>query len=253
MKTVAEIKAQFAKGTVNAGELSVLRADQRKGVQQLVARYEQALEKQARAEAIHERMWKFERALQQEGYELIAGVDEVGRGPLAGPVVAAACILPQQFKLVGLTDSKQLTKSAREQFAPYIKAKALSWHIASVSAEEIDRTNILVATKEAMLQAIQGLTKTVDHLLLDAIKLPHGAPQTSLIKGDTKSISIAASSVLAKVWRDEYMVDLARTYPQYGFEYHAGYGTRAHLHALKKYGPTQAHRQSFRPVRECLE
>lgn len=250
MDSIKEIRARFDEDVITAKEVETLRGDKRKGVQVLLDRYDRLLEKQQELEEMHRGMLSFENELHQAGYQMICGVDEVGRGPLAGPVTACACILPIDFQLLGLTDSKKITKAKREEFAEYIKENALAYQIASVSAQEIDKINILQATKKAMTLAITGLHKKADFLLLDAIELDIQLPQMSIIKGDAKSLSIAASSVLAKVWRDRYMAEMARKYPEYGFDTHAGYGTTTHLEAIREYGMTREHRRSFKPVLE---
>ncbi|WMM31612.1 ribonuclease HII [Shouchella clausii] len=250
MVPIAAIRRKLMDGSISHNELDELKKDQRKGVQELLKRYQAQQEKQQTLIQMHKQMWRYEQELKQRGYVAVCGVDEVGRGPLAGPVTACACILPDGFQLLGLTDSKKLSKAKREEYAKMISEQAVAYSIASVSAAEIDEINILQATKKAMTKAINGLSQKADHLLLDAVRLDVPIAQTSLIKGDAKSLSIAASSVLAKVWRDRYMEELAQTYPGYGFDTHAGYGTASHLQALRTYGMTPEHRKSFRPVLE---
>lgn len=216
MISITTIKSQLANNELTTEQVNGLREDHRKGVQALLKRYDAAQMRMASIEQMHQEMSIYELELRQQGYQAICGVDEVGRGPLAGPVTAAAVILPTDFKLLGLTDSKKLSKENREQYAAYIKEHAVDYQIVSMSAKEIDETNILIATKRAMVQAIQQLRVGADYLLLDAIELPIDTSQRSLIKGDSKSISIAAGSVLAKVWRDDYMEQLAHVYPEYG-------------------------------------
>ncbi|MBP3952055.1 ribonuclease HII [Bacillus suaedae] len=230
--------------------LNELRQDERKGVQMLLKRYEAKRNKKAELELMHLEMSVYENQLRQQGYSYIAGLDEVGRGPLAGPVVAAAVILPASFKLLGLTDSKKLSKQKREEFADIIKREAIAYAIEMIHAEEIDRINIYQSTKRAMQNAIKSLSTQPDYLLLDAMNLPLEIEQTSLIKGDQRSVSIAASSVLAKVERDAYMERLHKKYPNYGFVNHVGYGTQEHLHALHTFGLTEEHRRSFKPVQD---
>ncbi len=249
--SIAEIKAKLQNDEVDERFLERLKTDQRKGVQALIRAYERKKERLIALEAMHERMSRSERALRRLGYTLIAGVDEVGRGPLAGPVVASAVILPESFKLLGMTDSKKLSKKQREQFAEIIQKEAIAYSLAFVSAAEIDRLNIYEATKKAMVLAVERLQTRPDILLVDAIDIPVTIEQRSLIKGDEKSISIAASSILAKVARDRYMEKIDATYPGYGFKDNVGYGTRAHLEAIDRLGLTPEHRHSFRPVREA--
>lgn len=188
----------------------------------------------------------------KKGYSIIAGIDEVGRGPLAGPVVAAAVILSEDFYLPGLNDSKKLSKAKRESYYTYIKQHA-DIGIGIVDHKEIDQLNIYQATKKAMQMAVQSLTRTPDYLLIDAMTLPLSVPQESIIKGDTKSASIAAASIVAKVVRDRMMEQFAKKYPYYGFDQNMGYGTKEHLDGLKIYGPSDIHRLSFSPVKEIVE
>jgi ribonuclease HII len=192
----------------------------------------------------------FEKQAIAEGYRFIAGVDEVGRGCLAGAVVAAACILDLSKPLPAfLNDSKKLSEKRRRQVDDEIRQSAIAFSIAQVEAEEIDRINILQATKKAMRLAIENLLPKADFLLIDAVQLKEvNLPQKAIIKGDSISASIAAASVLAKNYRDNLMRELAGIYPQYGFEKNVGYGTKEHLEALQKYGPCPLHRKSFRGV-----
>lgn len=200
------------------------------------------------------------------GFHCIAGIDEVGRGPLAGPVVAAAVVLPRNFNEGGIKDSKLLTALQRERVAAIIKAKAISWGLGVVTVQEIDRFNILRATLMAMARACRALAAAPDHLLIDGkqtipasllrLSRPSYLPalrQTALIKGDRICLSIAAASIVAKVARDAMMVELDAAYPQYGFAVHKGYGSAAHLAALRHHGPSPAHRRSFAQVRELFE
>lgn len=191
-----------------------------------------------------------ERALRARGFFLIAGVDEAGRGPLAGPVVAAAVILPDGFTLEGLNDSKKISAARREKFYTALTTAAeILWAVASADVEEIDRLNILRATHLAMARALGGLPQKPDHALVDGLPvqgLP--VPQTALVGGDTLSLSIAAASIIAKVTRDRLMVGLDEHYPQYGFARHKGYGVRDHLEALRQHGPCPVHRRTFQPV-----
>ena len=192
----------------------------------------------------------FENQAASEGFRFIAGVDEVGRGCLAGAVVAAACILDLSKPLPeGLNDSKKISEKRREAIAEQLKESVVAFSIAEVQADEIDRINILQATKKAMRLAIEQLTPRADFLLIDAVGLKEiNLPQKAIIKGDAISASIAAASVLAKTYRDNLMREMCRIYPQYGFSKHVGYGTKAHLEALRKYGACPLHRKSFRGV-----
>ena len=193
-----------------------------------------------------EEMLKYERELWASGCRYIAGVDEVGRGPLAGPVVTAAAILPEDFDLLGVNDSKKLTPKKRDELFDRIKDAAVCWAIGRREPGRIDEINILNATKEAMLDAVNGLSVRPDHVLIDAVKLPSlDIPQTSIIHGDALSVSIAAASILAKVTRDREMEEMAKIWPGYSFEKNKGYGTKAHYEGLKALGPCPIHRKTF--------
>jgi ribonuclease HII len=194
-----------------------------------------------------------ERALHARGFFLVAGVDEAGRGPLAGPVLAAAVILPRDFALDGLNDSKKLTAKKREHFHAILTTRTeIHWAVGAASVEEIDTLNILRATHLAMARAIAALPQEPQHALVDGLPV-RGLPlaHTALVAGDTLSLSIAAASVIAKVTRDRLMVELDAAYPQYGFARHKGYGVRQHLEALRHHGPSPAHRRSFQPVAQA--
>jgi ribonuclease HII len=191
---------------------------------------------------------KYEKVARKQGATTIAGVDEVGRGALFGPVVAAAVILPPDTRIRGLRDSKQLLREDRERLAKVVERKALAIAIAEVDVETIDRVNIYQATRIAMATAVGRLGLAPDHLLIDAMRLDLTCAQTSIIYGDSLSISIAAASVIAKIYRDARMRELDKDYPQYGLASHKGYSTPQHLAALDKHGPCALHRRSFRPV-----
>jgi len=191
-------------------------------------------------------MNEYEDALRRQGITAIAGIDEAGRGPLAGPVVAGAVILPAGCEILGLNDSKQLSEKKRLQLEEEIKEKALAWACIAVSAQRIDEINILQATKQAMCEAVAALSVTPQHLLLDAITLPVDLPQTPIIKGDCKSVSIAAASILAKNERDRMMVAYDAQYPVYGFAKHKGYPTAQHKESLRTHGFSPIHRRTFR-------
>ncbi|MCD8225294.1 MAG: ribonuclease HII [Clostridiales bacterium] len=191
-----------------------------------------------------EEMRAYEHA--NSAYTAICGVDEAGRGPLAGPVAAGAVILPADCEILYLNDSKKLSEKRREALYAEIQEKALAWNVALVGPDEIDRVNILQATYEAMRQAVRGLRLTPDLLLCDAVTIPGLAqPQVPIVKGDAKSVSIAAASIMAKVTRDHLMLEYDRLYPEYGFAKHKGYGTAAHIAAIRSYGPCPIHRRSF--------
>jgi len=191
-------------------------------------------------------MWQIEDSIYNEECTTICGVDEAGRGPLAGPVFAAAVILPKHLDIPGLTDSKKLTDKKRRELFPLIKEQALAWAIAYASEEEIDRLNILQATFLAMQRAIDRLPVKPDLALIDGNReKDFGVPVRTVIKGDSLSANIAAASILAKVSRDDMMVQLAQKYPQYSFEIHKGYGTKAHYAAIREYGASPVHRATF--------
>ena len=200
-------------------------------------------------------LWEYENKLYKQGINYIGGVDEVGRGPLVGPVVAACCVLPKDFVLEGLTDSKKLSEKKRNVFFDYIKDNCICYGIGIVEPEIIDEVNIYQATKIAMKQAISKVEEQIDleHVLIDAMPLDLDIPTTSIIKGGSKSISIAAASVLAKVTRDSMMYELDKKYPQYGYASHKGYPTKKHLEAIHKYGLIEGYRKTYGPVREILE
>lgn len=192
----------------------------------------------------------FEEQAASEGFQVVAGVDEVGRGCLAGPVVAAACILDQSKPVPrGLNDSKKLTERQRKEIDEELRQTAVAYSLGIIDADEIDRVNILEATKLAMLKAIDGLTPAPDHLLIDALQLRQcSLPQKAIIKGDSISYSIAAASVIAKVFRDDLMKQYDAEFPEYGFAGHKGYGSVAHFAAIREHGPCRLHRKTFRGV-----
>lgn len=200
-------------------------------------------------------LYKYENELYSKGITYIGGVDEVGRGPLVGPVVACCCVLPKGFKLEGLNDSKKLSEKKRELFYTYIVENCIAYGIGSISPEEIDRINIYEASKQAMLLAITEVRKKVNlqHILVDAMPLTLEIGTTSIIKGDAKSISIAAASVIAKVTRDKMMYELDAKYPLYGFKNHKGYPTKKHLQAISEYGLIEGYRKSYKPVKDIIE
>lgn len=191
-------------------------------------------------------MWEIENSFYSEQVHVICGVDEAGRGPLAGPVCAAAVILPQNLELPGLTDSKKLTDKKRRELFPLIQEQAIAYGIGFATEQEIDEINILQATFLAMQRALDQLAVKPDLALIDGNRQKDfGIPARTVVKGDSLSANIAAASVLAKVTRDDLMVDMAEKYPQYGFEIHKGYGTKAHYAALREHGPSPVHRMTF--------
>ena len=200
-------------------------------------------------------LYKYEKALYKKGVNFIGGVDEVGRGPLVGPVVAACVVLPKDFVLEGLTDSKKLSEKKRNIFAEYIKEHAICYGIGCISPEKIDQVNIYEATKLAMKEAIKKVRKKInlEHVLIDAMPLDLDIPTTSIIKGDSLSISIAAASVIAKVYRDNLMYELDKKYPEYGYANHKGYPTKKHIEAINKYGLIDGYRKTYGPVKNIIE
>lgn len=198
-------------------------------------------------------LYDYEKKLISDGIKLIAGVDEVGRGPLIGPVVTAAVILPINYKLDGLNDSKKLSEKKRDYFYDIIMRDAISIGIGIKNEKIIDKVNIYEATKLAMYEAINNLNVKPEHVLIDAMPLELDIPNTSIIKGDAKSLSIAAASVIAKVTRDRMMYELDKKYPMYGFGKHKGYPTKAHIEALNKYGIIDGYRKTYGPVKDYLE
>lgn len=200
-------------------------------------------------------LYKYENELYDKGITYIGGVDEVGRGPLNGPVVASCVVLPKNFVLDGLTDSKKLSERKRNLFYDYIINNCVAYGIGEVSAERIDEINIYEASREAMIIAINKVREQInlEHVLIDAMPINLDIPTTSIIKGDAKSISIAASSVVAKVTRDRLMYELDKKYPEYGYASHKGYPTKKHIEAIHKYGLIDGYRKTYGPVKELLE
>jgi ribonuclease HII len=246
MKSITEIKNEFSQADDEA--LARLFAeyadDERAGVVGLLAKYRRKQEKLEAEYQRLDRMMEYERKYASCG--LICGIDEAGRGPLAGPVVAGAVILPPDCRILYLNDSKKLSEKRREELFDEIQDKAIAWGIGMASPARIDEINILQATYEAMRDAIAALGQTPQMLLNDAVRIPGvEIPQLPIIKGDAKSLSIAAASVLAKVTRDRLMKEYDKVMPEYGFASHKGYGSAAHIEALQKYGPSPIHRRSF--------
>ncbi|WP_442599481.1 ribonuclease HII [Neobacillus sp. D3-1R] len=251
MKTVQEVENLLREIDDRDNPIiKILSKDRRKGVKQLLDRWEKKINQAELAKEKFEEMTLFEKKYRSKGYQLIAGVDEVGRGPLAGPVVAAAVILPADFYLSGIDDSKKLSDKKREEYFRIINEQAIAIGMGMVEAEVIDEMNIYEATKKAMNIAISTLTKQPEVILIDAMKLDTPFLTESIIKGDAKSISIAAASIIAKVTRDRMMKDYSVQYPYYRFEQNMGYGTREHLEAINKYGITPLHRKSFAPIKD---
>lgn len=229
--------------------LTIFRQDPRKGVQAAVNQWQKQQDKQAALIEKYQEMSLFEHAKKAQGFQAICGIDEVGRGPLAGPVVAAAVILNDAHEILGLNDSKQLSAHKREELVIEIKKNARAIGIGEATAEEIDQLNIYQATKVAMQRAIDQLPVQPDCLLIDAMALDNGLPQEKIIKGDARSVSIAAASIIAKVYRDEWMARYGEKYPAYGFAKNAGYGTKEHLQAIETQGILPIHRKTFAPIK----
>lgn len=230
--------------------LQSIKQDDRKGVQQLLAKWHSCQLLQKKIYEKHKEMTRYECQYRSQGFQLIAGIDEVGRGPLAGPVVAAAVILPENFYLPGLDDSKKVPEQKRAEYYEIINAEAEAVSVGIIESDEIDRINIFEATKKAMLSAIEGLNPKPDFLLVDAVKLLTPYPMEAIIKGDGKSVTIAAASIIAKVTRDRMMAEIGKEFPQYGFGKNMGYGTKEHLEAITLHGITPYHRKSFAPIKD---
>ena len=254
MPTIKEVKERLAMiDELDHPLFEELILDGRAGVQAAISKRKRELQKQVDEDLRLEKMLAYEKELYTQGIHLIAGVDEVGRGPLAGPVVAAAVILPENCKIPGLNDSKKIPKSKHHAIYQAVLDQALSVGIGIKDNQVIDQVNIYEATKLAMLEAIQELDPRPQHLLIDAMRLDLPIPQTSIIKGDANSLSIAAASIVAKVTRDQMMEEFDREYPGYDFAQNAGYGTAKHLAGLDKLGVTPIHRRSFEPVKSMCE
>jgi len=226
--------------------LHSLRCEPGTGIERLISKYEKKKESMAKELARLDAMCVFEKEAYEKGYRYIAGVDEAGRGPLAGPVVAAAVILPENACIYGLNDSKKLTSKQRESLYDEIIEKAVAFSVGIIDEKQIDSINILNATKAAMENAVSSLKPQPDILFIDAVKLENiRIKQVPIVKGDSRSVSIAAASIIAKVTRDRLIDELDQVYPQYGFKKHKGYGTKEHIEAIKKYGICPIHRISF--------
>lgn len=254
MPTIKEIKERLATiDDLDHPLFEELILDGRAGVQAAISKRKHELQKQVDEDLRLEKMLAYEKELYAQGIDLIAGVDEVGRGPLAGPVVAAAVILPKACKILGLNDSKKIPKSKHKEIYEAVLQNAIAIGIGIKDNQVIDQVNIYEATKLAMMEAIGQLEPQPQHLLIDAMKLDLPIPQTSIIKGDANSLSIAAASIVAKVTRDQMMEEFDCEYPGYDFTQNAGYGTANHLAGLDKLGVTPIHRRSFEPVKSMCE
>jgi len=248
--TVNQIRDVLNDGSADCKFIESCKVDQRLGVRALVTTYFRRIERREREDARLDKLFDFEVGLWNQGYTNLAGIDEAGRGPLAGPVVAGAVIFRAVTKISGLNDSKQVPEAKRVELAREIRRKALAWSIGVSTVEEIDQLNILGATKLAMLRAVDSLGVKPGYLLIDAVRLNQiDIPYRPIINGDALSASIAAASILAKVYRDNLMNKLHWDYPYYNFSANKGYLTAEHSRALELYGPCAAHRTSFAPVR----
>ncbi|HEM5051035.1 ribonuclease HII [Streptococcus suis] len=253
MATIKEVTALLAQvDSLDSPVWDQLAQDDRAGVQAAIKKRRKDLEKEAAEDARLEAMLFYEKALYENGAKFIAGIDEVGRGPLAGPVVAAAVILPKGCKIRYLNDSKKIPKSKHEAIYQEVMERAVAVGVGIKDAAVIDQVNIYEATKLAMLEALGQLSQEPEHLLIDAMKLDTPIPQTSIIKGDANSLSIAAASIVAKVTRDKMMADYDKEFAGYGFAKNAGYGTAEHLEGLNKLGITPIHRKTFEPIKSML-
>ncbi|EGE54971.1 ribonuclease HII [Streptococcus parauberis] len=254
--TIKDIKSQLeAINDLTNPLFATFDTDSRAGVKKASEARKRAIQAILDEDQRLENMLRYEKSLYAQGYQAIAGIDEVGRGPLAGPVVAACVILPKNCKITGLNDSKKIPKSKHEMIYNLVIEKAIAVGIGLMTNEVIDEVNIYQATKLAMQAAINNLegdNLTPDFLLIDAMKLENSIPQESIIKGDANSLSIAAASIVAKVTRDRLMVDYDKAYPGYDFAKNAGYGTKNHLEGLRKLGVTEIHRRTFEPVKSML-
>jgi ribonuclease HII len=251
--TIAEIEQQLNNISAESDPFfKRIQKDERKGVQQLIHRWQKRMEQERQLHEKFNEMNLYENKWRSQGYKYIAGVDEVGRGPLAGPVVAAAVILPEDFFLPGIDDSKKISEKKRNEYDEIIRKEAIAVSVAIIDAAEIDRVNIYEATKKAMIAAIASLDPNPEVLLIDAMKLETPFVVEPIIKGDGKSVSIAAASIVAKVARDRLMVELSTKVPEYGFQQNMGYGTREHILAIQRHGITPYHRKSFAPVKEWV-
>jgi ribonuclease HII len=253
-RSLTKLREYFLVHPVSDGFLEALESDPRSGARQL-AQLIHKRRRQNRKEGQRLRtMLRFEQELWDRGFGLIAGVDEAGMAPLAGPVVAAAVILPHRYKLQGLNDSKKiLDERRRERLAQQLKQDAVCWSVGQAEVEEIDSLNIYRSGLLAMQRAVEGLRTKPEYILVDARTIPHcPCPQRGIVHGDALSASIAAASIIAKTTRDAHMIEMDRIYGGFGFASHKGYPTREHLRALKERGPLPIHRRSFTPVREAL-
>ena len=250
---VAEVRRKLDEGSFSTVELMLLENDPRASVAKLLQQWKKRCQKESEEALRLEALFAYEKKLNALGCKAVAGIDEAGRGPLAGPLVVAAVILPQDCRLTLLNDSKKLSARQREVLYDQVRAKALAISSVTVDIATIDEINIYQATIKGMYQALDALTPAADGVLIDAVPLSQlSVANESIIGGDALSASIAAASIIAKVERDRLMLEAAEIYPQYGFARHKGYGTPEHLAALREYGPCPLHRRSFEPIKSML-
>ena len=253
MLRLQEIKEKLIMADGTESWFKELEKDERAGAQKLLKSWTRKQNAQKLEQAAHSEKVKFDESFDATKSGLVAGVDEAGRGPLAGPVVTAAVILGKNTdSLIGLNDSKQISRAKRNELAIKIKENAISYFIHFQPVEKIDELNIYEATKQSMAEAVLSLNTKPTVVLVDAMKLPIDIENHSIIKGDAQSLAIAAASILAKTARDEYMDELHEKYPEYQFNKHAGYGTKEHIEMIMKHGPTEHHRKTFEPIKSIL-
>lgn len=254
MKTIKEIEEKLRSIDEPTSWLKDLKKDNRIGVQKALARWKRQYEKQELEKKEHASKLAFDESFAPFNGALVAGVDEAGRGPLAGPVVTAAVILPKEVpELVGLNDSKTISKASRDQLANKIRKIAIAYSVHTQSARQIDKLNIYAATRDSMEKAVQALPLKPDFVIADAMTFKTECPIASVVQADAKSLAVAAASILAKTTRDALMDTLHKEFPAYNFTKNAGYGTAEHVAALQMYGPCEHHRKSFEPVKSLLQ
>jgi ribonuclease HII len=254
MKTIKEITTAYKEALQYEEWMDAFKLDERAAVQKAIVSFEKRMAKQAAVQQAHDEKLAFDASYLPHEQALLAGTDEAGRGPLAGPVVTAAVILPNYCQeLLGINDSKQLSKEKRNDYAKRIKEHAIDYSIHFQWEDIIDEINILEASRTSMEASIEALEIKPEVVLADAMKLRVDVPQHSIIKGDAKSLAIAAASILAKTARDDFMDELDEKYPMYGFKQHAGYGTKQHLEAIEQYGITKHHRKTFEPIKSMIQ
>ncbi|MEX3623510.1 ribonuclease HII [Viridibacillus arvi] len=254
MKSIKQIQKEYKLLTENekSSWLEELKNDNRKGVQQYLSKLQKERVQESKWRKQYALMTAYENQLFAEDIKYIAGIDEVGRGALAGPVVSGCVILPKDCYIPRLNDSKKVSPKLRDELYDEIMEKAIAVSIGVVEASEIDEINILQGTKKSMIQAVQKLKVIPEHLLIDALELDIAIPQYGIIEGDSCSVSIAAASIIAKVTRDRMMIKLHEVYPDYGFNQHVGYGTKQHIQAIEEYGICIQHRKTFSPIKEMV-